>query len=383
MKFVKVKRLAAALLAILLTLFVLQGCDTKGKPPEGSPPATDTGDTPEITEESTIYEKALSKVAPDTVIMKINGEDVKWEEFVFFLFTSIKDIESQYGEDVDWSAELYEGVTFNRYVIDQAAEAVLSQRIFWYGAQLLGIEMGAAEAALAAEQRAEDIESYGGEEEFAVLLRANFCTSALYDYLIDTGIVAQMCFDEMFGASGEKLSDEDAQVQAQAEDFMMAKHILISTMHEDDTLFDEDERAEAYGRAEALLNELSAYSGDDFGAFFDEKMRENTEDPGIASYPEGYLFQPGDMLEQFSLATLGLEPGQMSGIVETNYGYHIILRTPIDYDAVPIAFQYYGYTLRWYASYVTYDSVREGWHESIPIEYADAYDALKLEELFA
>jgi parvulin-like peptidyl-prolyl isomerase len=58
-------------------------------------------------------------------------------------------------------------------------------------------------------------------------------------------------------------------------------------------------------------------------------MTANTEDPGVASYPDGYLFQSGEMVAEFEDATAALEIGQVSGIVETTYGYHIIYRIPI------------------------------------------------------
>ena len=48
--------------------------------------------------------------------------------------------------------------------------------------------------------------------------------------------------------------------------------------------------------------------------------------PGRATNPDGYVFTPGTMVASFEDAAAALEPGQISGIVESDYGYHIILR---------------------------------------------------------
>lgn len=55
-------------------------------------------------------------------------------------------------------------------------------------------------------------------------------------------------------------------------------------------------------------------------------MNANSEDTGLAANPDGYAFTTGEMVQEFEDATRALEPGQISGLVESSYGYHIILR---------------------------------------------------------
>ena len=63
------------------------------------------------------------------------------------------------------------------------------------------------------------------------------------------------------------------------------------------------------------------------GADFDALMTEYSEDTGLAYYPDGYALGEGHShyVEEFTNAALALENvGDISGIVETSYGYHIL-----------------------------------------------------------
>ncbi len=75
----------------------------------------------------------------------------------------------------------------------------------------------------------------------------------------------------------------------------------------------------AYEKILKILKQLKA------GADFSELAKKYSEDPGSA--PKGgdlgYV-KRGDFVKEFEEAAFKLEPGQISGIVETKFGYHII-----------------------------------------------------------
>ena len=79
--------------------------------------------------------------------------------------------------------------------------------------------------------------------------------------------------------------------------------------------------------AQEVLDRLNA------GENFEDVMNEVSEDPGLASYPNGYVFAEGQMLEPFYEAAIALQEGEVSGLVETTAGFHIIKRIPLDYEA--------------------------------------------------
>lgn len=95
-------------------------------------------------------------------------------------------------------------------------------------------------------------------------------------------------------------------------------HILIST--EDAShqpLPPEQKKAK-----EKLANEVraKALKGDDFGKL----AKEYSDDPGSKDTGGEYTFGRGRMVHAFEVASFSLKTNQISDLVETQYGYHII-----------------------------------------------------------
>ncbi len=60
------------------------------------------------------------------------------------------------------------------------------------------------------------------------------------------------------------------------------------------------------------------------GADFDELMNKYGEDPGAKQMPEGYTFSKGEMVKEFEESAFAMKVGEVSDLVKTEYGYHII-----------------------------------------------------------
>ena len=86
----------------------------------------------------------------------------------------------------------------------------------------------------------------------------------------------------------------------------------------------EAEEGSANERASAILERINA--GEDFV----ELMNTYSEDPGLASFPDGYTFGPFEMVPEFEQATRELAIGEVSGLVRTTHGYHIVMRIEPD-----------------------------------------------------
>jgi len=95
-----------------------------------------------------------------------------------------------------------------------------------------------------------------------------------------------------------------------------ASHILIKS----EKGAPEAERAKAKAKAEDLLAQWKNKT-----AAFADLARKNSDDPGSADQGGDLdFFARGAMVKPFEDAAFSLKPGETSGVIETDFGYHII-----------------------------------------------------------
>ena len=111
---------------------------------------------------------------------------------------------------------------------------------------------------------------------------------------------------------------EDAKARYVTPDERRASHILIKA-DKDTSAAD---RAKAKARAEALAAEARKNP-----AGFAELARKNSDDGSAAQGGDLDFFGRGAMVKPFEDAAFGLKPGEVSGVVETEFGYHVIMVT--------------------------------------------------------
>ena len=129
--------------------------------------------------------------------------------------------------------------------------------------------------------------------------------------------------DYYFGENGVNTpSDEDIQKYYE-DNYITAKHILITTV---DPASGETKRTdeEAKKEAQSILDRMNA------GEDFDTLMNQYSEDTGLSNNPNGYTFTEGQMVDEFYNAAKALQEGEVSGLVKSSYGYHIIKRVKLD-----------------------------------------------------
>ncbi len=98
-------------------------------------------------------------------------------------------------------------------------------------------------------------------------------------------------------------------------DQVKVRHILIKTAPGTDAKAD----AEARAKAEDVLKQLKS------GAKFEDLAKKYSDDPGSKTQGgELGFIQHGVTVPEFDKAAFGLNPGQTSDLVKTQYGYHII-----------------------------------------------------------
>ncbi|MBQ2296988.1 MAG: peptidylprolyl isomerase, partial [Ruminiclostridium sp.] len=157
-------------------------------------------------------------------------------------------------------------------------------------------------------------------------------------------------------------------------DLLCAKHILLMTqdMTTGEALPEADAAAKK-AQAEDILAQLQAVEDPaELEKKFDELMNEYSEDSGLSAYPNGYVFTAGEMVPEFEEGTRALDFGAVSGIVESSYGYHIILRLdPAESEDVQA---------QWQAGQM--DALVQQWTEEAVIETTETYDNLTTAEFY-
>ena len=181
--------------------------------------------------------------------------------------------------------------------------------------------------------------SYNEQKEMASVRRnsiANTTKAAYLNQIAQFGFSDQtyqnfmyisQCYqalnDYYFGENGVNTpSDEDIQKYYE-DNYITAKHILITTV---DPASGETKRTdeEAKKEAQSILDRINA------GEDFDTLMNQYSEDTGLSNNPNGYTFTEGQMVTEFYDGAKALAEDEVSELVKSNYGYHIIKRVKLD-----------------------------------------------------
>lgn len=389
------RKIPALILALVLLLGCLAGCggDTQPESTDTPSPEVSASPSPEASPEATPeaeardFSGAYAAFAPDTVVMTVNGLDVTWAEYFYWLFAGVQTLETYYGPVEDFNAVFEmdtEGRTYGEYVRYYADSMVEQYRALESHVGELGVTLSQNSQDTLAAQWENDVATYGGgdEDTFLSYLEELYMSREFYDYINKISFLYYDCFVELYGENGEKFPDADAMAYAEENDYIQVKHLLFKTVDDENNPLSEEECAQALEKAQDALAKLQA--ADDKNAKMDELMPES-EDPGSAYYPNGYVFTHGQMVTEFEDAAYALEVGEVSDIVETPYGYHIILRLPLNVDDT-VSGQYISedeqYSLRYNAAAATYDQEVQSWIESVETVYTPELESLDMQTIF-
>lgn len=132
-------------------------------------------------------------------------------------------------------------------------------------------------------------------------------------YLVSTDIASSVMVSD---AEVQKFYQGNPEKFRQEEQ-VRVRHLLIGVANDAGV----QERKAAREKAETLRQELLA------GADFAELAKENSTCPSSKQGGDLGFFGKGKMVPPFEQAAFALEPGGLSGVVETQFGYHIITLT--------------------------------------------------------
>lgn len=204
------------------------------------------------------------------------------------------------------------------------------------------------------------------EEEFAKQPFTQFF------YYFQTSLYQSLYTNLFEKALGDKESEmaKSAYEEATA-DMVRAKHILIQFPEvgegENGALTDAQKEA-TLAEANEVLEKVNSMA--DISEF-DALIKEYNDDPGMETFTDGYYFTKGEMVPEFEEAAYALEEGKTSGLVETSYGYHILLKLPVEENAAGI---YDSNIYRNIMSTKVYEAITKVADELV-VEYSEEHDA--------
>lgn len=338
------KRILGAALSGALLIGALAGCaETPADPSSSVSPSPSVSATPSATPQFGDFDletpdvtMALLGFPGDTTVMTVDGVDVSAEEYLYWLGYATEYVGYyQFGDPsaIDWDMDTGSG-TVTEYLINNARDLAVFNQVIRNQCAERNITLTDEEEAELDQQLADAVESSGGQEEFELALKeVNRTEEGLRSmYEASNFLYASLQNQLVPAQDASALTAEELAQWAADNGKMQVKHILFKTVDDSGNPLSDEEIAAAKQKAEDTLAQLQA--SDDMETLFDQLMNELSEDgrysDGTLGAPNGYLFGDGEMVQEFEDAAKSLKEHELSGIVETDYGYHILLRLPVD-----------------------------------------------------
>jgi peptidyl-prolyl cis-trans isomerase C len=242
------------------------------------------------------------------VVAKVNGKNITKDELLEEAAATRQQI-VQMGRGPDAVGE-----GFYRQVLDQVVAGVL---VFQEAEEKGYAATDEEVAARIAELRSR----LGSDEEFDQALsaqgmsrgelEANFRRNLTVQKFLEHEVLSKVAVSE----EAEREFYQQNLERMKGPQQVRVSHVLIAVEPE----AGEDEKAAARKEAEEVRTQVE--SGADLGAL----AKEHSDDPG-SKEKGGELpwLAPGQAVEPFEKAAFALEPGQVSGVVESPFGFHVI-----------------------------------------------------------
>ena len=337
------KRFGALALALVMTLTALTGCGGTSASPDGSSAsgsgsASGSASQAEPMDLSQITDPylAVSGLAGDETLARLGETAITAADYLYWLDWVIENYLDQFGGQMTtlpWDVQMTDdGLTFGQYMLDQATEIAVFHAMLRELARQEGLTPDPSVAADMDMQYADMVVQAGSDESQVIYtFWGNMLTKDLLIKLNENNDLYDQLQELYFGEdSGSYPTDAEVNAYLDENGYFHVKHILLMTIDQDTSEpLEEEAIAQKKATADDLLAQLQA--SEDPITLFDQLMNQHSEDGGLLLNPEGYIFSASDSLVGgFREAALELSVGEISDVVETDYGYHIMLRLPID-----------------------------------------------------
>lgn len=254
-----------------------------------------------------------SKIVDKTVVI-VEKEEVKLSELKLYLRLIEKDFESIGKEDI-WETD-FDGKTAEEMAKERALESLLRTKVINKKASNLNVALTEEDEKLVEEQRQGLIEYLGEEKMTNIGVDEEIIKKMMKENLLANKVFEEATKD--FQVDSDKIQEKIDTDLKDVKKFdpkevlkkVRVKHILIKA--------DDINKEEAKQKAEAILVRIK--SGEDFISL----VKEASEDEASIENDGEYTFTKGQMVPEFEEKAFSMKPGEVSDLVETQFGYHII-----------------------------------------------------------
>lgn len=237
-------------------------------------------------------------------IFKIETVSCTLPEIMIYLTNTQNQYETVYGEQI-WETSL-DGVTLEENVKETVLARMAQVKSMTLLAASKGVTLDEYELALADQAANEYFQSLN-ETEITLMGIQHSDVRKLYEEYA----LARKVYEQIIRDINPEISDDEART-------ITVQHILIKTYTIDGTgkkvEYTDSAKAQAYEKAQEI-HALAISNEHDFAT-----LASNYSDDKVLTYS----FGKGEMDEEFETAAFNLGNNEISGIVESRNGYHII-----------------------------------------------------------
>ncbi|SHJ98692.1 peptidylprolyl isomerase [Tepidibacter formicigenes] len=262
---------------------------------------------------------ACSKGQSKDVVAKVNDRVITLGEYEKTLAMYKKNFESLYGPDI-WTKEAEKGKTVIEMVKEKVLDNMIDDEIVYQAFQRENLKIDDSEVDKQLKLFKEQLEK---SPDFKAFLKDNNIDDEFLKEQLkkDMAIVK---YKENYLASS-KINDEKVKEyyennkEKYRKEEVKASHILFKTVDDNMNPISEEEEKKVKEKAKDIL--IRAKNGEDFAKL----AKEYSQDPGSKENGGdlGY-FGKGVMVPEFEKVAFDLKPGEISDLVKTQFGYHII-----------------------------------------------------------
>jgi peptidyl-prolyl cis-trans isomerase C len=241
----------------------------------------------------------------DIKVAEVNGEGILMSELTRQLRVMI-------GGNTKLSKENYLKAR------DEALESLINQELLYQEGKKEGLETEDADVEA---EVAKVKQNFPTQEAFEQVLKMQGLTEPKFIVMVKRVMTMRDTIKVKVQPLAKAVTDKEIQdyYEANKEKFseseqVKARHILIKTAQN----ASEEEKAIAKNKIDAILKEVR--DGGDFA----ELAKKDSECPSAPQGGDLGFFSRGQMVKPFEDVAFALQPGQVSDVVETEFGYHII-----------------------------------------------------------